>query len=54
MKTRYIYNLSAILAICPRFVAAKILHKIGPRNFAPGWNKTTIIETIEDILLSRF
>lgn len=53
MKTGYIFKLSAILAICPRTISAKILQKIAPRSYAPGVNKQTMIDTIEDILLSR-
>lgn len=53
MYYKMIYTLSAVLRICPRWFVSELLRRYCPEAWAASWTKTTYIETIEDLLLSR-
>ena len=53
MSYKSVYTLTKGLRLFPRSISTQILKKIAPDTNAPGWTKNTIINYIEDILLSR-
>lgn len=56
MKTPYrlIYSFTAFLGFCPCFVVRSILGLVSPSFRGLHWSKSAMIETIEDILISRY
>lgn len=53
MKYRLIYAFIAVLRFMPRFIVGATLRAISPSFRALLWEKSAMLECIEDILLSR-
>ena len=53
MSYKFIYMVSAVLRLCPRWFVSECLKRYAPDCWASAWPKSVYIETIEDIMLSR-